>query len=172
MALTRATGTLVKDASLQNADLPDSGVTANSYGSSSAIPVVTVNAKGIITGVTTASVGGVDSFSYDTGTGELEIGTSDGSNYTASVTLAPFDTDNLTEGSTNLYLNGSGTTDNLTEGSSNLYYTTSRAQTDALSAFSAGAGIDITNGVISQQSSLDYGLITGAVTITGDYGSI
>ena len=154
MALTRATGTLVKDASLQNADLPDSGVTAASYGSSSSIPVLTVNSKGIVTAASTASVGGVNSFTYDTATGDLDINTSDGSTYTATVTLAPFDTDNLTEGS------------------SNLYYTTSRVTTDARAAFSAGAGIDITNGVISQQSTIDYGLLTGAVTITGDYGSI
>ena len=35
---------------------PDSGVTAASYGSSTAIPVVTVDAKGRVTAVTTASI--------------------------------------------------------------------------------------------------------------------
>lgn len=40
---------------LVNADLPASGVTAGTYGSASLIPVVTVDAKGVITGVTTAS---------------------------------------------------------------------------------------------------------------------
>lgn len=43
---------------LVNADLPASGVSANTYGSSSAIPVVTVNSKGVITGVTTTSFTG------------------------------------------------------------------------------------------------------------------
>ena len=41
--------------SLVNADLPASGVTAGTYGSAALIPVVTVDAKGVITGVTTAS---------------------------------------------------------------------------------------------------------------------
>jgi hypothetical protein len=44
--------------SLVNADLPASGVAANTYGSSTAIPVVTVNSKGVITSVTTASFTG------------------------------------------------------------------------------------------------------------------
>ena len=44
--------------SLVNADLPASGVAANTYGSTSAIPVITVNAKGVITSATTASFTG------------------------------------------------------------------------------------------------------------------
>ena len=41
-----------------NADLPNSGVSANTYGSSTAIPVITVNAKGVITSMSTASFTG------------------------------------------------------------------------------------------------------------------
>ena len=41
---------------LVNADLPASGVTANTYGSASLVPVITVNSKGVITGVTTSAI--------------------------------------------------------------------------------------------------------------------
>lgn len=43
---------------LVNADLPASGVVANTYGSSSAIPVITVNAKGVVTSASTVSFTG------------------------------------------------------------------------------------------------------------------
>jgi hypothetical protein len=43
---------------LVNADLPASGVVANTYGSSSAIPVLTVNAKGVVTSASTVSFTG------------------------------------------------------------------------------------------------------------------
>ena len=41
---------------LVNADLPLSGVTANTYGSASLVPVITVNSKGVVTGVTTSAI--------------------------------------------------------------------------------------------------------------------
>ena len=66
-------------------------------------------------------------------------------------------TDNLPEGSTNLYLNGAGTTDDLTEGSANLYFTNARARA-ALSAVSP----------------LSYNSETGVFTITevGDISEV
>jgi len=47
---------------LVNADLPSSGVTANTYGSSTTVPVITVNSKGVVTGVTTSSIIGTLSY--------------------------------------------------------------------------------------------------------------
>jgi hypothetical protein len=61
-----------------------------------------------------------------------------------------------------------GNTDTIVEGVSNLYFNNTRAR----SAFTAGAGIDITSGTISVASTIDYGLIDGAITTSNDYGSI
>lgn len=47
---------------LVNADLPASGVAASTYGSSSAIPVITVNDKGVVTNASTVSFTGGLSF--------------------------------------------------------------------------------------------------------------
>ena len=47
---------------LVNDDLPVSGVTANTYGSSTTIPVITVNSKGVVTGVTTSAIIGTLSY--------------------------------------------------------------------------------------------------------------
>ena len=39
-----------------NADLPNSGVTVNTYGSASSVPVFAVNVKGVVTGVTNTTI--------------------------------------------------------------------------------------------------------------------
>ena len=61
-----------------------------------------------------------------------------------------------------------GNTDTIVEGVTNLFYSNAKAQ----NAFTAGAGITISGGTISVASTLDYGLIDGAVTSSNDYGSI
>lgn len=66
----------------ENADLPNSGVTANTYGSSGAIPVITVNAKGVITGVALATTTGglVFQGSWDAATNTPPLASSVGTN--------------------------------------------------------------------------------------------
>lgn len=53
--------------------LADSGVTANTYGSATAIPVVTVNSKGLVTGVTTANIATTLGVAGDTGTDSVNL---------------------------------------------------------------------------------------------------
>lgn len=67
---------------LVNADLPSSGVTANTYGSSTLIPVITVNPKGVITNVSTSSVIGTLSYqgSWNASTNTPTLASSVGTN--------------------------------------------------------------------------------------------
>lgn len=124
-----------------NFALADTAVTAGSFGSSSDIPVITVDEQGRITSATTATVAGVTTFGYDSITGDLDIGTADGSTFTATVDLGPFTTADLTEGT-------------------NLYYTDARVR----GAISASTGIDYT------ASTGDFALADTAVT-AGTFGS-
>jgi hypothetical protein len=132
-------------------NLASTGVPTGTFGSASQVPVITVGADGRITNISNTAVAGVQSVTYNTSNSLLTINTSDGGSQTTNITLEPFDTDDLVEGGTNLY------------------FTTARAR----SSFTAGSGINITSGVISQATEIDYGLITGAVGAnTIDYGSI
>ena len=74
---------------IPSAVLPNSGVTANTYGSLTTIPVITVNAKGLVTGVSTATVAGavlqVVNATYSTSTGN-NSGSYVNTGLTASIT--------------------------------------------------------------------------------------
>jgi hypothetical protein len=101
-SLTGGTG-ITYSSSTGQVELTASGVTADSYGGSTAIPIITVDTYGRITSASTAAVAGVDGVSYNTSTGAFTVETATGTDYSANITLAPFDTGDLAEGSTNLY---------------------------------------------------------------------
>ena len=111
------------NSSTGNIALAASGVTAQSYGSASEVPVITVDAYGRITSASTTSVAGVSTFTFTDATGVLNISTADGGSYDATIGLGSFDTTDLAEGA-------------------NLYYTDARARaaisTDATLSYSAG----------------------------------
>ena len=62
-------------------ELATSGVTANTYGSSTAIPILTIDEHGLITVASTASVAGVDGVSYEGSNNTITIVTGDGSEF-------------------------------------------------------------------------------------------
>lgn len=101
-AAVSANGGLTYDSATGVFSVPASGVAAGTYGSGSLVPVITVDEYGFVDSVGTVSVAGVQTFGYNVGTGVLTIGTADGSSYPATVTLDPFTTTDLGEG-TNLY---------------------------------------------------------------------
>lgn len=57
------------------------GVTADTYGSSTAIPVLTIDADGRVTAANTTPVAGVDDFTYDSANNQLQLTTGDGTIY-------------------------------------------------------------------------------------------
>jgi len=65
--------------------LSNSGVSAGTYGNSSAIGVVTIDAKGRVTGATTADVAGVTSVNYYGANATLRIATADGTNFDTGI---------------------------------------------------------------------------------------
>lgn len=73
---------------LSAARLATSGVTANTYGSASKVPVITVDNKGRITELTTTNVAGVSSFTYTTANTTFTIGTADGNFFNAAIANA------------------------------------------------------------------------------------
>jgi hypothetical protein len=83
-------------------NIANTGVTAATYGSASLVPVIAINAQGQITSASTVSVAGVSTFTFDSATATLNIGTADGGSYNARIGLLNFTTADLTE-NTNLY---------------------------------------------------------------------
>jgi len=110
------------------ATLADTTVSPATYGSASQVPVIVVDSKGRLTNVSTVAVAGVTDFDYNTSTGALDIDTADGGNFVANVTLAPFNTGQLAEGTS-------------------LYYTDTRAR--AAIAATGDASYNASTGIIS-----------------------
>jgi len=108
-------------------NLDNTAVVANTYGSASQVPVITVDAQGRITSANTVSVAGVSDFDYYSANATYVIMTADGGSYSATADLNAFSTNNLSEGL------------------SNLYFTTQRAR----DSFSNGTGVTITNGSVA-----------------------
>ena len=75
-----ATFTDLGDATL-TADISASGVSANTYGGGTSIPIITVGLDGRLTSVTTAAVAGIDTTEWYSANNTLQLNTGDGSSF-------------------------------------------------------------------------------------------
>ena len=164
--------------------LSDTSVSAGTFGSSSEVPVFTVDDQGRITSASTVNVAGVSAFNYDNTTGVLEIDTADGSTFSATVELGPFSTDDLSEGS-NLYFTNTRAR-NALSASGDLSYNSSTGEfsvttyksSDFNTDFSGKSTSDLSEGTnlyytdtrarnaLSASGDLSYNSTTGAFSFT------
>ena len=139
-AIAGGTG-ITYDSATDTISITNTGVSAGTYGSSSQIPVFTVNAQGQLDSAGSVAVASVTSFAFDSSNGNLTIGTADGASFITTATLDPYSTSNLTEGN-------------------NLYYT--RARFD--SALGDTTSTQTIRGMFSSGGDLTYDSATGNFT--------
>jgi hypothetical protein len=133
--------------------LANTAVTPGTYGSTTLVPVVTVDSKGRITSVTTAAISGSLTFTGDvTGTGTT--GTSTAMTLAASGVTAGTYTKVTVDTKGRVTVGANASTTDISEGT-NLYYTDTRAR----------AAISVTG-------SGSYNSSTGVITVTGGVTSV
>lgn len=77
-------------------NLDDTAVTAGSYGSASAVPVITVDAQGRITAASTTNVAGVSGVAYNGTSGVITVSTSAGTDFTVDIGVGSGDSPSFT----------------------------------------------------------------------------
>ena len=122
---------------VNSTSLPASGATAGTFGNSTAIPVVTVDARGILTNVQTQAVSGVSSFVYTPANTTLVLGTGDGTSYAQTIV---FDGDGFVSNSSGIHIELNGGT--LLNGGSGLSVNVAALNHDSLAGFVANEHID------------------------------
>ena len=176
-SMVQGTG-LTYDSASGTISITNTGVTAGTYGSASLVPVFTVNAQGQIDSIGTVSVAGVSSINFDSSNGNFTINTADGQTFLDTITLDPYTTTDLSEGTNQYYTNARAdarialqvganldlsqkSTSDLSEGT-NQYYTDARAR----AAVSGNKGLSYDTG--SGEFNIDSENVRRMFSATGD----
>ena len=136
--------------------LANTAVTPGTYGSTTLVPVVTVDSKGRITSVTTAAISGSLTFTGDV-TGSGTTGTSTGLTLAASGVTAGTYTKVTVDSKGRVTVGANASTTDISEGT-NLYYTDARVGTYLTAnsyATQSYVGTQIANLVASAPATLD-----------------
>lgn len=158
--------------------ITNTGVTAATYGSSTQIPVFTVNAQGQLDSAGVVPVAGVSSISFDSASGILTVNTADGGVFNATIMDSDFTLSRARQAIQAIDAGGDGSfTYNSATGT--LTYTGPSAS-EVRAHFSAGTGVTLSSGQISigqevdSLADVDFNSVTiNGTTIFGDsYGSV
>lgn len=179
-----ATGSMSVDGSANASaalTLANSGVTAGSYGTASAVPVLTIDSKGRITSATTTAVAGVSAVGYNATSGVLSIDTSAGTTFTADIGVGTSDSPTFAALSTtgditiggNLIVNGTTTTLNSTTLSvDDINITVADGAANAAAANGAGLTVAGANATITYSSSDDRWNLNKNLNVTTVFGAL
>jgi len=112
-----------------------SGVTAGTVGNSTTIPVITVDAAGVVTNLQSASVSGVSDFTYTAANTTFVLSTGDGSTYAQTITYSG----SFVTNSTGIHIKANT---GITANSTGIFADASGIDHDSLSNFVANEHID------------------------------
>jgi len=94
--------------SVNTSSFPASGVNAGTVGNTTTIPVITVDAKGLVTNIQSASVSGVSNYTYTSSNSTFVLSTGDGSNFAQTIPTANSSTLGLIKVGSLLTVNATG----------------------------------------------------------------
>ena len=159
---------LTYDSASGTFSITDTGVDSGVYGSTSKVPVITVNTRGQIDSVGLVSIAGIDSVGFDSAKGMLSIATADGAIFNTTILDSNFTKQRTRDAISVIDDGGDGSLSYDSATGAITYTGPSTAEVHA--HFSGSVGITFDSGVISIDSSSDVVFKTVTVDSTQVFG--